>query len=557
MNLIRRLFAASAVSDLQHPSAWLIDAMGARKTTAGVPVTEATALTASAVFACVRALAEDEAKLPYVLYRRLDDEGKDRARDEPLYELLHDEPNPEMSAFDFRSAVTGCAVLLGNGYAEIERKPGGYPVAMWPLHPSRVSVKRDGKGTLFYVVDEQHPSKEKEIPAVDMLHIRGFGPDGIAGYMVAKLGRESIGLTLAVQRFGASFFGNGAMAGIVLTSAKALSDKARENMRKSWLAAHPGGPDKQHGVAILEEDTKLDRTTYQPDESQFLETQQFQVEDVARWFRMPPHKIQHLLRATFSNIEHQGLEYVTDTLMPWLVRWEQETKRKVIPPGLREELFAEHLVDAQLRGDTKSRAESNQIQFQNGALTLDEWRAMENRNPLADGQGKVHYVQMNLEPVGEERHGDGDDDGESAEATAEAITAPVFAEAAKRVLNKEIRAAARAAKKYVGDAEAFGAWAQEFYEGHRGYVHEALFVPCRLFADLAGIARPVALGCLDSYVEAHLRQSTADALAAFADGEMSLLGEGWGLSRVALIPEQITKDIRRAAASARQDHARA
>ena len=536
-----RWLSESLISDLRNPALWLQN-WGGRKSSAGLVVNGATALTASAVFACVRAIAEDVGKLPYILYRRTPDGGKERAIDDPLFALLHDEPNPEMTAISFRTAVTGTAVLFGNGYAEIERNGRGEVIALWPLHPDRVTIERDDEGLLFYRVRSRFEQgvtgalsmKEVAIPAVDMLHIVGFTPNGIAGYMITQVGKEAIGLAMAIERFGASFFGSGAEPGIVLTHPGTLSDPAIERMRQSWNTAHQG-LDNAHKVAILEEDVKIEKTSFHPKESQAIEARQFQLNEIARYFRMPPHKIQDLLRATFSNIEEQSLAYLTDTLMPWLVRWEQETKRKVIRPVDRQSLFAEHLVDAILRADTKTRSESNQIQLMNGALTVNEWRAMENRNPLDGDEGDVHYVQMNLAPVG------------SVPAQAEEAAAPVFLEAVQRVLRKEISALTRASGKH-DDPKAFASWVLDFYSGHAAYVREAIAVPCRAFGAMMSIPRSAVDGVITGYVQGHIERSRREAIEADAIGELK---SRWLGARAEHIPGELMKAI----CSTRKPHA--
>jgi HK97 family phage portal protein len=292
--------ALGGVSTLANPAPWLVDFYGGGTPSAGVRVTEATALSASAVFACVRNIAEDEAKLPFIVYRNLEPQGKERLKAHPLYRLLHDEPNPEMSSFDFRQAVTACAVLFGGGYAEIEKTQAGVPLYLWPIESWRVRPLRDAAKNLYYEVD----GRDRLDPA-DMLHIRGFGFDGVLGCMLAQVGKESLGLTIAAQRFAASFFGNGTKVSGLLSHPKMLSPEAHKRLKESWTEEH-GGPGNAHKPRILEEGMTWTQLSTAPDEAQMVETRQFQVEDVARWFRMPPHKIQHLLRSTFSNIEHQG-----------------------------------------------------------------------------------------------------------------------------------------------------------------------------------------------------------------------------------------------------------
>lgn len=399
MGLFANVLSAGRVdtSKLSSAKRWLQDMLGGGRTISGIRIDETSALSISSVFAATRAIAEDEAKLPLILYRRTND-GKERAVDEKLYRLARNRPNPECTAFNFRRSLTGCAVLWGNSYAEIERDRTGTPIALWLIHPSRVSAKRDASGGLAYEVRGEDGSKV-DLPSGDMIHISGFGDNGIVGMMIARLGNEGMGLAKAAERFGAAFFGNGARPGIALKNVKVTDEEARKRLAQSWVDAH-GESGNAHKPVLLEEGMEIQTYNVSPEESQFLETRQFQIEEVARWFRMPPHKIQQLLRSTFANIEHQSIEYVGDTMMPWLVNIEQEFDEKLLNDGQRNSgLYFEHLVDALLRADTLARSQALQIQFQNGALTDNEWRSMENRNRAPGTSGDRHLIMANLFPL--------------------------------------------------------------------------------------------------------------------------------------------------------------
>jgi HK97 family phage portal protein len=347
---------------------------GGQPSTAGVTVSERSVLTLPSVFACVRNIAEDVAKLPFNPYRSLEPRGKSKLTTHPLYRLLQVSPNPEMTAFDFRQAVTASAVLWGKGIAEIEWSRAGSPLAFWPIEPWRVQVKRRTGGTLYYLIDGQ-----TTLEAIDVLHIKGFGFNGVLGEMVSCVGGESLGLTLAAQTFAASFFGNGAKPGTTLKHPKNLSEKAAKNLKESIDSAHRG-PGQAHGTIIIEEGMDVVKTTWNPEEAQALESRQFQVEEVARWFRMPPHKMHHLLRATgWSTLEATNADYIIDTLMPWFVRWEQEIKVKAIAAP---EVFVEHLVAGLLRGDTTARFDAYAKAIQAGWMSRNDARELENMNPV-------------------------------------------------------------------------------------------------------------------------------------------------------------------------------
>lgn len=367
-------------------------------THSGITVTEHTATNFAAVWAAVRVISEDVATVPLFLYRRLDGGGKERAVDRRLYRLLHDEPNPEMSAVTFRETLTAHTLTWGNGYAEIERNGLNEPIALWPIPPDRVRPDRTRvEPQLIYRVMRED-GREVILTTNQMLHIPGLSFDGVKGYSVIAKARESLGAAIAAERFGASFFGKGGRPGVVLEHPKALSDPAKDYIRKSWRDMF-GGPEKSHEIAVLEEGMKLHDFGIPPEDMQFLQVRKFSVTEVARWFRVKPSKIADLERATFSNIEHEYIDHVVSTLRPWYVRWEQELSRKLIPSLERRLFFFEHLIDALLRGDAQARSAALQVQFMNGALSDDEWREIENRNPLPDGLGKTFFVPANMQTI--------------------------------------------------------------------------------------------------------------------------------------------------------------
>lgn len=378
----------------QSPSGWMTNLFGGGDVSENaLKINEYTALSLSVVRACINVISEDVAKLPLVLYKRAGG-GKERAPEHPLYNLLHSSPNKEMASVNFRQDLTAHMLGWGNGYAEIERLKNGRPGAVWPMHPSRTRLDRTRDGELVYIFDGDDRSRRVTLPAEDVIHVRGLGPDGLVGYSVIRQARETMGLAWAAERSGSSFFAHGAHAGGFLEHPGKLSDPAYKRLLDSWNAKHRG-PEKVGGVDILEENMTFRSATIPNKDAQFLEIRQFQVEEICRWYRVPPHIIQHLARSTNNNIEHQGREYVTYTLMGWLVRWEQELNRKLFPDG-GAEYFAEHVVDALLRGDTTSRYNAHKIGREGGWLSADEIREKENMNPLPDGQGKMYLVPANM-----------------------------------------------------------------------------------------------------------------------------------------------------------------
>jgi HK97 family phage portal protein len=475
-----------------NPSPWLIEAFGGGvESAAGVPVTEMTAMSVSAVFACVRNLAEDEAKLPLITYRRLEPRGKERATDNPIYALLHDSPNEEMTAFDFRQAVMVGAVMWGKGCAEIERSYGGIPTALWPIEPWRICPRRDSSGKLFYEVDGRD-----RLELDDVLHIKGLSGDGIMGYMMAQVGRDSFGLSIAAQRFAAKFFGNGSRPSGVLTTKKRLDPEGRDRLKAAWQQTY-GGIENAHKTPVLEEDTQWVQTSTAPEEAQLLESRQFTVEDVARWFRMPPHKIGHLMRAAgWSTLEATNTDYIIDTLMPWFVRWEQEIKRKLAPGD--PSIFAEHLVDGMLRGDAQARAAFYKTMREMGVFNADDIAEMENRNPLPGGQGQAYLVPVNMTTLDRMIEGDA---GQTADAGADDSATktdqqraliieahrPSLADAAARVLRRELEVLRRKLKS----PEAFADSVRSFYAEHVEYVRSAVLPSLRaLTGTLSAVSGP-------------------------------------------------------------------
>lgn len=345
-----------------------------------------------AVFACVRVLSETIASLPLNVYRRTAGGGRGKALEHPLFELLHNAPNPEQTSFEFRELVVSHAAAWGNGFAEIEWTQGGRVKALWPLRPDRMQWKRRN-GEVFYLYTKSNGGQE-ELRWWQVMHVRGLGGDGMMGYSPVRMAMVAVSLGLATEEYGARFFANGARPGFVLTHPGVLGDKGQERLKKNWSSEHQGVANA-HKVRILEEGMKAERLGVPPEEAQFLETRNFQAQEIARMFRMPPHKIGLLDKATFSNIEHQAIEFVVDTIRPWLVRLEQAMMRDLLTKTERRELYIEHVVDGLLRGDTASRFSAYAVGRQWGWLTVNNILAMENMEP-AGPAGDVYLQPMNM-----------------------------------------------------------------------------------------------------------------------------------------------------------------
>lgn len=455
-----------------HAKQWLKDTVAGTATKAGARVTVDTALNYGPYFAAIRAISEDVARLPFVVYQRLEPRGKRKAVEHPVFPLLHLRPNDEMSSMSLRETLTAHALSWGNGYAEIVRDRLGRPAALLPIHPSRVQPKRvdgqivyDIRVTDIGVTNERSQTTDLvRLPARDVLHVHGLGPDGLIGYSAAKMAREAIGLGIEAETFGSTFFGNGAMPGGTLEHPHTLKDEAMKRLRESWKAMH-GGASKAHKVAILEEGMKYTPIGIANKDSQFLESRQFQVVEIARWFRIQPHKIGSLERSTFNNIEQQSIDYVQDTLMPWFTRWEQEVSLKLFTEKEREGLFAEHVVNGLLRGDAAQRSAFYREQFAIGALSPNDIRELENQNPIPGPEGDEYFVNaatVTLKSAAEGTANAPPTPPRNQPSQAEAMR-PVFEDAAARVVRREAKALERACKKFEGDKVGFYKWADGFF----------------------------------------------------------------------------------------------
>jgi HK97 family phage portal protein len=413
----------SATSSLSGSQQWFLDwAMGGKPSLSGVEVNEQTALNSTAVFACVRILSETVASLPAITYRRNGDGGKERATTHPLYSILHDEPNPRMTALVFFETLMAHLLTWGNAYCEIEYDGRGRVKALWPLLPSQTWLREADDGEIWYHTEIPRTKQQVALPAWRVLHVPGLGFDGLSGYSVIRMNREAVGLTIATERYGAGFFGSGAKPGGVLEHPGSLSEPAQARLRESWNKMH-SGLENAHRIAILEEGMKYSQIGLPPEDSQFLQTRQFQLTEVARMFRVPPHLLADLSKATFSNIEHQSIDFVVHTIRPWLVRWEQEIRRKLFSETDKKNYFVEFLVDGLLRGDIKSRYESYQIGRQNGWLNADDIRGLENLNPIEGGAGKIYMVNAAMVPIEQAGEGGDSNNGQAGKGTpSEPIT---------------------------------------------------------------------------------------------------------------------------------------
>ena len=476
----------------------------------GVTVTPESSLCYTAVLACVRVLAEGVASLPCILYERYQVGGQDakkRARAHQVYRLLHDAPNGVMTALEFFEVGMAHVLLWGNFFAEIEWSPRGQVLGLWPLPAWRVTPgwSREGKSYRLQIDGQA----DKVLSDYQVLHVPGFGYDGVSGRSMISLAREAIGLGLAAERYGGSVFGSGVVPGGVLEHPGQLSDEAYRRLQESWSGRHQGLANAQR-LAILEEGMKYDKVGIPPEDAQFLETRRFQRSEIAGIFRVPLHMIGDLERATFSNIEQQSTEFLTNSLAPWLRRWEQRVDRSLLVGRERERFYAEFLVDALLRGDTATRYAAYATGRQWGWLSVNDIRARENMNPV-DG-GDEYLVPLNMVEAGGELDGSGGSDGSEAKrgvSQALEITAemreqrdrrtvdgrrrlartyrPTLRHMAQRIVNREVNDLRQAARRYLPDSpERFLSWLDEFDGKHSEFVGEYMDAPIRAYLALVG-----------------------------------------------------------------------
>ena len=370
-------------------------------TASGKYVTERSAMQMTAVYCCVRILSEAVASLPLQFYRYTDDGGKEKAVEHPLYFLLHDEPNPEMTSFIFRETLMTHLLLWGNAYSQIIRNGKGEVVALYPLMPDRMKVDRDEHGRLYYeytVYDSDDVDGRKGTNKVgrtvrlqphDVLHIPGLGFDGLVGYSPIAMAKNAIGLAIATEEYGSKFFANGAAPSGVLEHPGTIKDPSK--VRESWQATF-GGSGNANKIAVLEEGMKYTPISISPEQAQFLETRKFQIDEIARIFRVPPHMIGDLEKSSFNNIEQQSLEFVKYTLDPWVSRWEQAMVRALLTPDEKKKYFFKFNVDGLLRGDYLSRMNGYATARQNGWMSANDIRELENLDRIPAEQGGDLYL---------------------------------------------------------------------------------------------------------------------------------------------------------------------
>lgn len=406
MSITKRLLQAALVlterrSTLANPSGWLVNWFrGGGDTYTGKTVNETTALNYTAVYAAVLILAETIGALPLELRRRTGNGFSDEARAHPLWELLHDAPNPEMDAMQFRQTLQGHVATWGNAFAHQVQDGGGRLRELWPLRPDWMTVERGKTGALEY-----HYRKTNGALRVfrrdEIFHLAGFGFDGLVGYSPITMARQAISVGLATEEFGGRFFSNGATAGGVLQHPGTLGEQAHTNLKNSF-SEKQAGLENAHRPLILEEGMSWQTIGIPARDAQFLETRRFQLEEVARIYRIPLHLLQNLDRATFNNIQELGISFVQYTLLPWQVRWEKAIDSQLLTPAERRAgIFAKLRTQALLRGNTEQQTAAFVAGRQWGWLSPDDIRRLQDLPPLPEGAGGDIYLQpLNMAPGG-------------------------------------------------------------------------------------------------------------------------------------------------------------
>lgn len=531
--MLLKTLEVRSIENPRVPISRALEFLGGEPTAAGQRVTEEGAMKAVAVLAAVRVLAETVAHLPLNLYRRLQPKGKDVERQHRLFGILHDQPNPKMTAFTFRETQMVSLLLHANAYAEKQRNGKRDVVALWPLLPDRTRLVRNGSREYYEV--KADGGRERRLDPADVFHLRTLSLDGFNGWFCVRLFREAIGVLLAMEEFGARWFGQGSRPAGAIMHPGVLDEKAHDQLRSSWERLH-SGVGNAHRVAILEEGSKFEAIAVPPEESQFLQSQQFGVTQIARAFRIPPHMLGDLTRATFTNIEMQNLEFHQETMLPWLKRWEQEINRQLLTEEERPQLFAEFVPDAILRGDTVSRFKAYFTGRQGGWLSTNDVREKENMNPV--DRGDDYLRPLNLVPVDDEASADTEDspepeggDGQAApepERRANGSSAlrrrltlafqPLLRSTVARVLRIEARDVARAAERFLerGELREFQEWLREYYfEKHPAFITKRLEGAFQSFAESIAATAAEEIG-VDPIEADRVENFTASYAAGYA-----------------------------------------
>lgn len=526
------------VSTPANPSWWIQKLFGGGGVSpSGMPVDEDSALTISAFWNGVSIISGAVGFLPWRVYEKIKG-GRAIAETQPNDRLLHQRPNPMMSALTFRETLQQHALVWGNGYAEIEFNGAGAPIAMWPLLPNKVTPtlekNSDGKQVLVYKV--QTDGEMATLPAEKVFHVKGLGFDGIKGYSVIRYARESLGIARAEERYGSKFFANDATPNYALEHPGVLEDTSREHLKKSVEEGHKG-VNKSHQFMILEEGMTLKQLGMPPKDAQYLASRKFSVLEVARWLDIPPSMLKDLDKGTFNNVEMQGIQFVVYTLMRWLKRWEAEANYKLFGIDGRRKYFTEFIVAALLRGDTKARFDAYRVAINSGWISRDEVRRLENLNSVEELQAFLQPLNMTTvgssapEPRQGRTEGKGDQtvtvrietEGNGSSERFRTLFESTF----RRVVTKEVNSLKRIIKKTDTRDDKI----LEFYGKFVDHIKEVIEPVMRVFGagphviereaeDYVENSRSELTGAIEAGTEAEL-------LAEWTDGKVGQIVNGF------------------------------
>lgn len=466
---------------------------------AGVFVNQERALTFTAVWAAARVIAETLAMLPWTYHEELPSGGNRKLIKDPLYRVLKKQANPEMSAFTWKQVAVFHALMWGDSYSEIERNRMGDVVALWPMLPDRTTPMRQGRALVYEY--NMGGAERVYLPADQVFHVRGLSFDGLKGLDVLTFLARTAAIGIAMDTFQASFFGNGTHVSGGLFHQKQLSKEAADRLRAQFEALYRG-PGNAFRMGVFEEGLEWKSFQITPEAAEMIDAKKLTITDIARFFRLPPHKLADLERATFSNIEEQNQDFVTDTLQPWAVRFEQEADIKLVPPQYPNR-YTKFGFQSLLRGRQKERYDSYHVARGDGWINGDEIRALEEMPPMPDGQGKVYLVPVNMQPIefamkppepkpapgappapGADPEDDPPEDPKPAPDPKKPRSEidPVLRDTWGRITR---RAAARVEQLLANDYEAddFAIRIAKFTEQHEEYTRGAVLPSCQAMAD--------------------------------------------------------------------------
>ena len=533
-----------------NPNKWLVEALGGVGTKAGIQIDEPGSMKFAAVHACVRVIAEALASLPLPLYRRLDPRGKKRVPRHPLYRLLHDQPNPEITSFRFRETLMGHVLLWGNAFAEIEYDRSNRPIALWPLLPDRTWPVRKDK-VLRYKTRVN--GQEFILDAFRVLHIPGLSFDGIQGFSPISLHKEAIALGLAAEQTGALTYGRGAnAAGVIEMDKKFAKAEDRDDFARQFERSYGGLENAQRQI-ILQQGMKWKQTQMPATDAQYIQSRTFQIREVARIFGVPPHMIAELEQATFSNIEHQSIDFVVHTLRPWLIRWEQSIQMRLVSPREQASIFAEFLVDGLLRGDLAARYAAYSIARNGGWMSANDIREAENMNPIEGGE--IYLIPLNMVPAGDVANGTGaadDGSGDVPPASAAAFRATrsvtgrrrsqkahrrLMTSAVGRVLHREVQAI----QKQIRNGGDLPTWMEQFYLADGD---QARYARRQLTPVLQSMGEMVAADAADEIgADQEIGDQLDDKIRSYADGMVNRMHDSSRGQLTTILTEADAADV--------------